>query len=99
MKLVVVGGHSRNIGKTSVVAAVIGSARELSWTALKLTQYGHKICSNDGRRCDCAPEDPAHPFSIDREMSTSSGTDTARFLEAGAVESYWVRTPQGRLAE
>ena len=99
MKLVVVGGHSRNIGKTAVAAAVIAATRELGWTALKLTQYGHKICSNDGATCECAVEDPIHPFAITREESFDGRTDTSRFLVAGAKESYWVRTPQGRLAE
>ncbi len=99
MKLVVVGGHSRNIGKTAVAAAVIAGTRELGWTALKITQFGHKICAQDGRPCDCAVENPLHPFSITREENRSGRSDTSRFLAAGAAESYWVRTPQGRLAE
>ncbi len=98
MKLVVVGGHSRNIGKTSVAASLIAATRDLGWTALKLTQYGHSLCSARGRVCDCAPEDPAHPVSITREESRDGRHDTSRFLAAGAVEAYWVRTPQGRLA-
>ena len=32
--LVVVGGHSRNVGKTSVAAGLIAATRELGWTAL-----------------------------------------------------------------
>lgn len=99
MKLVVVGGHSRNTGKTAVAAAIIAATRELGWTALKLTQYGHNLCSEDGRACDCAPENPDHPFAISREESRSGRTDTSRFLAAGAAEAYWVRTPVGRLAE
>jgi molybdopterin-guanine dinucleotide biosynthesis protein len=39
--LVVVGGHSRNLGKTSLVAGLIRKFRERNWTALKITQYGH----------------------------------------------------------
>ncbi len=99
MKLVVVGGHSRNIGKTSVAAAVIAATRELGWTALKITQYGHGICSRDGAPCECAPQNPEHPFSISREEDRAGGGDTSRFLAAGAAESWWVRSPQGRLAE
>ena len=99
MKLVVVGGHSRNIGKTSVAVAVLAATRELGWTALKLTQFGHGFCSTDGEACACATEDPAHPFSITKEESRKGRSDSSRFLAAGAAESYWVRTPQGRLAE
>ncbi len=39
--LVVVGGHSRKIGKTSVVAAIIRETRDLDWTAVKITRHGH----------------------------------------------------------
>ena len=46
--LVVVGGHSRNIGKTSVVAGLIRRLRDRKWTAVKITQYGHGVCSNEG---------------------------------------------------
>ena len=99
MKLVVVGGHSRNIGKTSVAAALIAATRELGWTALKLTQYGHDVCSSGATACDCAVDDPARRFAIDREEGAGGSTDTSRFLAAGAAESYWVRTPQGGLAE
>ncbi len=99
MKLVVVGGHSRNIGKTAVAAAIIAGTRELGWTALKLTQYGHHLCSEHGRACDCAPENPDHPFAISREESREGRTDTSRFLAAGAAEAYWVRTPVGGLGE
>lgn len=94
-----VGGHSRNIGKTSLAAAIIAATPERRWTAFKLTQYGHGLCSDGGQVCDCAPQDPAHPFAITREESRAGRTDTSRFLRAGAAEAYWVRTPQGRLAE
>ena len=33
------------------------------------------------------------------ESDSASGTDSARFLEAGAVRSFWLRTKQGYLAE
>ena len=98
MKLVVVGGHSRNIGKTSVAAAVIAATREMGWTALKLTQFGHNLCSADGRPCDCAVTDPLHPFAITRETDAGGASDTSRFLAAGALDAYWVRTPVGGLS-
>ena len=95
--LVVVGGHTRNIGKTSVVAGLISALPEFHWTALKITQYGHDVCSNDGVPCECAATDPDHPFAITEETDRNSGTDTGRFLAAGAQRSYWVRTAAGEL--
>jgi hypothetical protein len=95
MKLVVVGGSSRNIGKTTVVAGLIRALPQYQWTAIKLTQYGHGICSQDGNACDCAPEE--HPFAIDEESDRSSGTDTSRLLAAGARRALWARVRQGML--
>jgi len=95
--LVVIGGHSRNVGKTSVVAGLIAALADWQWTAVKITQYGHGICSAKGEACDCATGD--HSWAISEERDRSSGTDSSRFLAAGAVQVFWVRTEQGRLAE
>lgn len=95
--LVVVGGHSRNIGKTSVLCSIIRSTPHLAWTAIKVTQYGHGVCSKDGASCECAL--PDHPFALQQEHSVTARTDTARFLAAGASKSYWARTAAGNLGE
>jgi hypothetical protein len=95
--LIVVGGHSRNIGKTSVVCGIIGALRERNWTAIKITQYGHGVCSHAGQPCECA--DPIHPVAISREVGTNPQADSGRFLIAGAAESFWARTAAGNLAE
>ena len=97
MALVVIGGHSRSVGKTSVVAGLISALREFAWTAVKITQYGHGICSAKGDACDCATAD--HTWAISEDRDRSGESDTSRFLVAGAVRALWVRTEQGRLAE
>jgi hypothetical protein len=97
LALVVIGGHSRNVGKTSVVAGLISALREFNWTSVKITQYGHGVCSANGEACDCATGD--HSWAISEERDRSGESDTSRFLVAGAVRSLWVRTEQGRLAE
>ena len=97
MAIVVIGGHSRNVGKTSVVAGLIASLREFQWTAVKITQYGHGVCSANGAPCDCATAD--HSWAISEEKDRSGESDTSRFLVAGAARALWVRTEQGRLAE
>jgi hypothetical protein len=38
--LVAVGGHSRKIGKTSVVAGIISATADFGWTAIKIKQHG-----------------------------------------------------------
>jgi hypothetical protein len=96
LAIVVIGGHSRNIGKTSAVASLIARLPQFRWTAFKITQYGHGFCTADGAPCDCQTDD--HTIAISAERDPHTGTDSARFLAAGAVKSLWVRTRQGMLA-
>ena len=97
MAIVVVGGSTRNIGKTSVVAGIIQALPELRWTAFKVTQFGHGVCSADGEPCEC--ETAEHTIAVSEERDRASGTDSSRYLAAGAVRSFWVRTRQGQLSE
>jgi hypothetical protein len=97
MALIVIGGHSRSVGKTSVVAGLIAALPAFHWTAIKITQYGHGICSANGELCDCATDD--HSWAVTEERDRSGESDTSRFLTSGAVRSLWVRTRQGMLAE
>jgi hypothetical protein len=97
MKTIVVGGHSRNIGKTSLVAGIVAGLRQMEWTAVKITQYGHGICSVSNEPCACAVEDPDCPYAISEEKDGSGRSDSSRFLAAGARRALWVRTRMGRL--
>ena len=97
MSLIVIGGHSRSVGKTSVVAGLIAALPEFHWTAVKIAQYGHGICSANGELCDCATDD--HSWALTEERDRSGESDTSRFLVSGAARSLWVRTRQGMLAE
>jgi hypothetical protein len=97
MPILVIGGHSRSVGKTSVVAGLIAALPGFHWTALKITQYGHGVCSANGEACDCATAD--HSWAVSEDKDRSGDSDTSRFLVAGADHSWWVRTQQGHLAE
>lgn len=68
--IVVVGGQTRNSGKTTVICDVIRRHRELGWTAIKISRHSHRE-----HRVD------------------SPKNDTARFAEAGAVETVLLRSP------
>jgi len=96
-RVVVVGGHTRSIGKTQLVCDVIAAFPDANWIAGKITQYGHGVCAQNGEDCDCAPTE--HVCALDWEMHSDTGTDSARFLAAGARRSFWLRTKQGFLAE
>jgi hypothetical protein len=95
--LIVIGGHTRSIGKTQLVCDVIKAFPKTQWVAGKITQYGHGVCAQNGENCDCAPDE--HICALDWESRADTGTDSARFLAAGAKRSFWLRTKQGYLAE
>src|SRR5260221_5668869 len=97
MPILVIGGHPRSVGKTSVVAGLIAALTAFPGTALKITQYGNGVCASNGEACDCATAD--HSFAVSEERDRSGESDTSRFLVAGADHSWWVRTEQGHLAE
>jgi len=97
MPVIVIGGHSRSVGKTSVVAGLISALRDYNWTAVKITQYGHGVCSRTGTACDCACPDGT--WMISEDLDRSAESDTSRFLVAGAKRSLWVRTQQGKLGD
>jgi len=100
-RLIVVGGHTRSIGKTQLVCDIIAALPEAVWLAGKITQYGHGLCAQNGEECDCAPTE--HVAALDWEEVTlpltRGGADSARFLRAGAKRAFWLRTKQGYLAE
>src|ERR1043165_6971946 len=102
MAIVVIGGHSRSVGKTSGVggvgAALVAAPPEFHWAGLKIPQFGPGHCPADGKPCDCDTGDD-HFRALSDEKDLSGESDTSRFLVAGARRSLWVRTRQGRLGE
>ena len=96
-RVIVIGGHTRSIGKTQLVCDVIAAFPNANWIAGKITQYGHGVCAWNGENCECAPTE--HGCALDWELHAETGTDSARFLAAGARRSFWLRTKQGFLAE
>ena len=82
--LLVVGGQSRNVGKTGLAAAIISQFRQYDWTAVKVTQHGHG--------------EPDRPYVLGEELEPGD-SDSGRYLRAGARRSFWLRTPPGRLAD
>jgi hypothetical protein len=96
-RVIVVGGHTRSIGKTQLVCDVIAAFPEANWVAGKITQYGHGFCVKKGKYCDCAPTE--HVCALTWENGSSPRFDSGRFLVAGAKRSLWLRTKQGFLAE
>jgi hypothetical protein len=85
MTSIVVGGHSRNVGKTSVTAALIRAFKEYPWTAIKISSHQHldiHIHPHEKREHDC---------SIYEELDREGSSDTSRFLAAGASRALWMQ--------
>jgi hypothetical protein len=88
MAIVVIGGHSRKVGKTSVASALIRGLSEYQWTAIKISWHWH----------DAAAESAAPSFSISEETNPDGNADSSRILAAGALRSLWVRVRREGLA-
>ncbi|MGA1984529.1 MAG: hypothetical protein ABSG84_18940 [Acidobacteriaceae bacterium] len=95
MAIIVIGGQSRNIGKTVVVCSLISAMPERRWTAIKITRCKHD--APDAEPCDC--ELAGRTLAIDEERDVNTGKDSSRYLAAGAVRSLWVRVRAGQFAE
>lgn len=79
MAIIVVGGHARNVGKTSVVAGLISAFPQYSWTAIKISSHRHS---------ELLDKDADEIFE---EKDRGGSSDTSRFLAAGASRSLWAR--------
>jgi hypothetical protein len=90
--IIVVGGNARGVGKTSVIAGLISHLPEYKWTAMKITPHAH--CSPPVR-----PKGQGTWPQIIEEHSGDCGTDTSRFLAAGAARAFLVCAPSGTLAQ
>lgn len=84
MATVVVGGSRKDVGKTGLVCAVIAALPDFNWTAVKIT--GHDYANAD------TPDRKNHaPLPIIHEETQAGlGTDTARYLAAGAKRALLV---------
>jgi len=84
--LLVVGGQAHGIGKTAVVAGLIGALPEAGWTAVKITPHSHRARSRAA-------------YILTQELNPDSRTDSARYLTAGARRSFWLRAAAGQLSQ
>jgi hypothetical protein len=88
MAVIVIGGQSRNIGKTSVICALISALREERWTAIKITHHDHPT-SQTGKAS----------IAISEEHNPTTQTDSARYLAAGAAKSFLIYAVQEQLSQ
>ena len=89
MKLVVVGGQARKVGKTSVIAGLIRGLKTLAWTAVKVSYHAGEVDSHDAPSADELP--PHLDFLLSEESDPQGHSDTSLYLAAGARRALWLR--------
>jgi hypothetical protein len=98
-RLIVVGGHTRKIGKTQLVCDVIQSFPKVNWIAGKITHYelGADAQNVNVEAIGGAPTEQL--CALEWETQADTNTDSARFLAAGAKRFFWLRTQEKFLSE
>jgi hypothetical protein len=79
MSTIIVSGHARKAGKTSVVTGLIHTFSEYQWIALKVSTHWHSKSSS------------VEDLVIHEEKNSGQESDSSRFLAAGARRSFWVQ--------
>lgn len=83
MALIVVGGQTKHVGKTTLVCEIIRHFVSAHWTAAKITSHSHEPQ-------ECASVASGSGWTIWEQSASDLQTDTTRYLEAGAVRSLLV---------
>lgn len=101
MRYLVVGGHARGVGKTALVVDVIRAFPEAAWTAVKISSHGHGAWPEQTVDRDTAANGAVAELGaiLEEETDRAGGTDSSRFLAAGARRAFWLRARPGSLAE
>jgi hypothetical protein len=84
--LLVVGGHSRGVGKTTLVERLLGDRCGETWIAVKISAHRH------------APEGASAPL-IEEARGPDPQSQTGRYLVAGARRAFLVRAPDAAMAQ
>ena len=96
MKLVVVGGQARKVGKTSVITGLIRGLNTLGWTAVKISHHADDDCPD----APWVDDLPTHlDFLLSEESNPKGRGDTCRYLAAGARRALWMRARGGSLGQ
>jgi molybdopterin-guanine dinucleotide biosynthesis protein len=103
-RILVVGGMRRKVGKTSVIEAILRTFPGRHWTAVKISSHLHDrpagvrllergfIGNRAGRL------DTPH-FRLREDTESNTGTDTGRFMAAGAFRAMLVEADDAHLPD
>jgi len=91
-RTIAIAGVSSNSGKTTLMCELLrGLSRDRAWEAIKLTRGHYRSCGKDPHACCVSHllgEQPT--VRSGRDATYTSGKDTGRYWDAGAVNVHWV---------
>lgn len=82
--ILVVGAHSRNVGKTSIICSILKGTPEIPWTAVKISANRRSVGGG---------------LEISEQLETGGDADSDRYLAAGADRAFWLRAADSRMDE
>jgi len=92
MAVIVVGGQTKHVGKTTLICNIIAAFPALRWTAVKISSHQHAT-----ENCVVLKERAG--WRILQQNRTADHSDTARFLESGADRALLLQTENYSLKE
>ena len=81
MALILVGGQTKDIGKTTLVCNILKAFPNVNWIALKITTHSHEV-----HGCNLRAEAPG--WRLWEQAQNGVNSDTARFVSAGARHAF-----------
>ncbi|MDP2318888.1 MAG: hypothetical protein Q8O42_06055 [Acidobacteriota bacterium] len=83
-RLIVVGGHSRGVGKTATIENLLRARANEAWVAVKISAHRHA-------------QESSTPPVVEEAREPSPLTQTGRYLAAGAARAWLYRCPSQQL--
>jgi hypothetical protein len=107
MAVVVVSGSGCGVGKTSLVCGLIAALKEFDWIAVKVTTHAHsslarvyeETTGEETAGEETVREETAGEESAAKQTFAVQGTDTARYLAAGARRAFLVSALDSELSQ
>jgi len=90
MAWIIIGGQTKNVGKTTLICNIIAAFPRVGWTAVKISSHSHipqdikKLAEGAG-------------WTIGQQNPNTDTHDTARFLRSGAVRALLVQADASSL--
>jgi hypothetical protein len=92
MPVIVVGGQTKNVGKTTLICNIVEAFSTIKWTAVKISNHLHspELCKAVRKGAG---------WTIWQQSDTTDQSDTARFLRSGAYRALFLQAERNSLQQ